>query len=80
MAVGCGGSDGPSIPGGGGGGGGNSFTAVIDGVNWASDEAFISVTGISTPTREGMLIITGFEASSGRGLSMGISFFIWSNA
>jgi hypothetical protein len=77
MAVGCGGSDGPSNPGGGGGGGGgNSFTAVIDGVNWASDEAFISVTGISTPTREGMLIITGFEASSGRGLSMGISFFI----
>ncbi|MBK9777860.1 MAG: hypothetical protein IPP62_16145 [bacterium] len=61
---GCGGDDdGPSNPGGGGGGGGNSFTAVIDGVNWTSDEAAISVTGISTPTREGMLILTGFEAS-----------------
>lgn len=74
---GCGGDDdGPSNPGGGGGGGGNSFTAVIDGVNWTSDEAAISVTGISTPTREGMLILTGFEASSGRGLSMAFSFFI----
>ncbi|MBK6735545.1 MAG: hypothetical protein IPG61_16010 [bacterium] len=74
---GCGGGDdGPNNPGGGGGGGGNSFTAVIDGVNWTSDEASISVSGINTPTREGMLIVTGFEASSGRGLSLAFSFFI----
>lgn len=71
---GCGGGDdGPADP---GGGGGNSFTAVIDGVNWTSDETFISVTGISTPTREGALIVTGFESASGRGLSLALSYFI----
>lgn len=75
---GCGGgSDGPSGPGGGGGGGGgngNAFTAVIDGVNWASDANAISVSGNGAPTREGTLIITGYETSSGRGLSLALSF------
>jgi hypothetical protein len=73
-ACGGGGGGGPTGPGGGGGGGGNAFTAVIDGVNWASDASAISVSGNSAPTREGMLIITGHETSSGRSLSLAISF------
>ncbi len=78
--AGCGGGGGggPTGPGGGGGGGGggNSFTAVIDGTAWTSDSSAISVTGSASATRAGLLIISGYETSSNRGLSLAISFFI----
>ena len=78
LFTGCGGGGGgdPTRPGGGGGGGGDTFTATIDGVAWASDAAAISVTGSATPTRDGMLVISGYESATGRGLSLAISFFI----
>lgn len=76
LCAGCGGGGGgPSGPGGGGDGDGNTFTAVIDGVAWTSDEAAVTVTGNSTPNRAGTLIISGFQTSSNRGLSLAISFF-----
>lgn len=75
LAGGCGGGDGPADPGG-GNPGGNTFTATIDGVPWTSDQASIAVSGIATPTREGMIILSGFEAATGRGLSLSFSFFI----
>lgn len=69
-----GGGDGPTGPGG-GGGSGNTFTAVIDGTAWTSDASAITVTGNSAATRAGTLIISGFQTSSNRGLSLAISFF-----
>ncbi len=74
LAAGCGGGDnGPVNP---GGGGGNTFTATIDGQAWASDTALIQVSGSAAPTRTGTLVISGFQASSGRSLSLILSFFI----
>jgi hypothetical protein len=66
----------PSDDGGGGGGGGNTFTATIDGVAWQSDTALIQITGSATPTRTGTLMISGFQASTGRSLLLMLSFII----
>lgn len=79
LAVSCGGGDdGPAAPGGGGGGGGggNTFTATIDGQAFAADAATIQVTGNTPATRQGTLVITGYQTSSGRALSVSFSFFI----
>lgn len=76
LFTGCGGGGGgPSDPGG-GNTGGNTFTAIIDGVPWASDEASISVSGAGAPTRAGTVLLSGYEAATGRGLTLSISFFI----
>lgn len=80
LAVGCGGGSdgGPAGPGGGGGGGGggNSFTATIDGVAWKSDASLIQVTGDASPTRQGTLIISGYQVSSMRGVTLDLGFII----
>jgi hypothetical protein len=75
LLAGCGGGgDGPTDPG--GGGGGNTFTATIDGQAWASDTSLIGVSGSATPTRTGTLVISGYQVSSGRALTLTLSFFI----
>ncbi|MDH4338373.1 MAG: hypothetical protein OEX18_13960 [Candidatus Krumholzibacteria bacterium] len=79
LAVGCGGSDSPAGPGGGGGpigGGGNSFTATVDGQPFKADVGTIQVTGNTPATRQGTLAISGFQTSTGVGLTLIISFFI----
>ena len=77
LAVGCGGSDNPAGPGGGGlGGGGNSFTATVDGQPFKADVNTIQVTGSTPATRQGTLAISGFQTSTGVGLTVIISFFI----
>jgi hypothetical protein len=81
FAVGCGGGGGddgggpPTGPGP-GGGSGNTFTATIDGTAWKSDTNLISVTGNNPATRQGTLVITGFQTSSMRAVSLFISFII----
>lgn len=79
--VSCGGEDNPAGPGdggggGGGGGGGNVFTATIDGQPWKADGNLIFVTGNATPTRQGALLITGSQASSGITLGLNLAFII----
>ncbi len=80
VAAGCGGSSDPAAPAppgggtGGGTGGGNTFTATIDGTAWTSDANVITVTGSSSPTHAGTMIISGYETSSGTTLSLTLSF------
>jgi len=79
FAVSCGGDDSPTGTGGGGGGnnsGGNSFTATIDGQPFKSDANLIQVTGNNPATRQGTLVITGYQTSTGTGINLILSFFI----
>lgn len=79
FAVSCGGDDSPTGTGGGGGGGnnsgGNSFTATIDGQPFKSDANLIQITGNNPATRQGTLVITGYQTSTGTGMNLIISFF-----
>jgi hypothetical protein len=56
--------------------GGNFFTATIGGRPFRASPGTIMVTGNATPTRQGTLIITGFQPSTGIALNLSISFFI----
>lgn len=82
LAIGCGGGDdgggpaGPGNGGGGGGGGGNSFTATIDGTNWSSDKNLIQVSGSATPTRQGLLIISGYSVAAKRNVTLDLSYIV----
>ena len=74
LTAGCGGSDDPAGPD--GGGGDNTFTATIDGQAWASDTNLIGVSGSASPTRTGTLTLSGYQSSSGRAITLSLSFFI----
>ncbi|MBK9304442.1 MAG: hypothetical protein IPM94_11275 [bacterium] len=76
LSAGCGGSDDPAGPDGGGGDGDNTFTATIDGLAWASDTNLIGVSGSASPTRPGTLTLSGYQSSSGRAITLSLSFFI----
>jgi len=58
--------------------GGNTFSATIDGSAWRSDANLVQLTGpaAGAPTREGTLIISGYETSSARSLQLILSFII----
>jgi hypothetical protein len=64
--------EGPSDPG--NGGGNSTFTATIDGAAWTSDAGMIQLTGPASPTPEGTLAISGYQASNGRGVQLLLSF------
>jgi hypothetical protein len=61
LTVACGGGDGGNGPGG-GGGGSTAFTAKIDGVSWATDDARLQIIPGSTGV-PGSLIITGTKVT-----------------
>ena len=76
LELGCGGgTSGPAGPGG-VGGGGNTFSATVGSQPWASDANRITVTGNSPPGRQGTIAITGYQVSSGIGLSLSLSFIV----
>lgn len=76
VIVGCGGSSSPTGPSdqSSGTGTGNVFSAIIDGTAWSSDANHITVTGSTSPTRAGTLVISGYETASGTTLSLTLSF------
>lgn len=75
VVAGCGGDDdgGPAGPGGGGNDDG-PFRATIDGQPWSADDATVSVTGAPGSTREGLILITGYETATGRAVTLSLAF------
>jgi len=72
-AAGCGGGGGGG-KGGPGPGGGNSLTATIAGQAWAADAFTVGVTGPSTPSRDGPLLISGTRLSDGSTIVLSLAF------
>jgi len=68
FAMGCGGDDDPTGP----GGGGNTFRANIDGASWSAVSSTIQVTGGADP-RLGTIVITGGNAG-GNAIILTLSF------
>jgi len=68
----CGGGGGDGGPG--GGGGGNAMTATLAGQAWAADAFTVSVSGSSTPTRDGALLVSGTRLSDGSSVVLSLAF------
>src|SRR5262245_27528800 len=72
LAVSC--SDDPTTPGTGNLPDSKSLKAIIDGEDFVADEATISITGVPGQARQGTLVISGTDPSSGRTLTLTLSF------
>lgn len=67
---GCGGSDGPTKP---GGGGGSGFSATINGQAWEAASLGVAATGVSAVP--GGLIVTGAQTSGGETIALSLTLF-----
>lgn len=67
---GCGGSDGPTKP---GGGGGSGFTATVNGQAWVAEPIGVAATGVAAVP--GGLIVTGAQTSGGETIALSLTLF-----